>query len=787
VFAIKAVDEASGVMQKVSASVGLIGMELQQLGPGFAQVGQVMQGFAVAGGIGAAIVGVGELVQGLQASVQVASDSQSAWAMLQQSLHLTGDAWAAQQPQIQNFVSGLEKVTTVSQTAAVGGLQLLATYGMSATQAEEAMGVAADLSAAKHLDLNTAVNLVGKAFDGVTTTLSRYGIIIQTTAKANADLKQGTMDLTDAIQKAGPQALEPFQTELDAAGIKLETASGKMESASTIATELVKAYKDGTLTTAQFNEINQALGVTFDWSKARASDYQDILKQLNTQFGGSAQAQLDTYAGKTQQLANEWQDIQVQLGTLLLPILKDLVDWLDTTLPKIESWVNALIMDPSVQAAWGTLLDVFHKFQASGDLQKVIDFVTEVAKGAIEVTLDLVIAGMDLLTAVIDDLNKIQALLVSAGIIPPPTVTQPTGPGLSHAGPAEMQPEPTPPTVFSPTGPNQQWVINRPAIQAPFKTAMDNIGQAIMTPLQKAGQDIENWWNSLWKKTAADTTSGTAEVVGAETGGLGPMATSTLDIGNKVSTNLGTNLWSKISTATQTGLTAIGTALGNVGSKISSGLTTTWTQVSTGAQTGLTAVTTAVTTAGAGVQSAWSGAMNALQALNPWSTIQGTFSAGISAVGAAVAGGASEISSAWSGVMSDLISAAASAVGAIESFFAGLAATVSGEVQGLYNTLVGHSIWTDMLDIMLSQTEDSLSKVTASFKDAGATIPGLIPVMNGLQLNAGGSMASPPAAPAAPGNSLGLPLRNTTILQVDGQTLARLIEVKRVRQRNLHM
>lgn len=379
-FAVQAVDEASGVMQKISSSVGLIGMELQQLGPGFAQVGQIMQGFAFAGWAGAAIVGVGEITQGLQASVQAASDSQSAWTLLQQSLHLTGDAWAAQQPQIETFVSSLEHVTTVSQTAAVGGLQLLATYGMNATQAEQALSVAADLSVAKHIDLNTAVNLVGKAFDGVTTTLTRYGIIIQTTAKANADLKLGTTDLTAAIQKEGVEALQPFSQILDQAGITLTTTSGKLQSTTTIVKELVDAWKAGTITTAQMNDITKGLGITFDWTKAKASDYNDIIAQLNEKFGGAAQAQLDTYAGKTQQLANEWQDIQVQVGTLLLPVLKDVVDWLDVTIPKISSWIATLTADPMIQKAWQDLLAVFASFKASGDLQKVIDFAAVAAK-----------------------------------------------------------------------------------------------------------------------------------------------------------------------------------------------------------------------------------------------------------------------------------------------------------------------------------------------------------------------------------------------------------------------
>jgi len=44
-----------------------------------------------------------------------------------------------------------------------------------------------------------------------------------------------------------------------------------------------------------------------------------ILKELNTEFGGSAAAQLNTYAGQVQQLKNNFKDLMETVGTPILP------------------------------------------------------------------------------------------------------------------------------------------------------------------------------------------------------------------------------------------------------------------------------------------------------------------------------------------------------------------------------------------------------------------------------------------------------------------------------------
>jgi hypothetical protein len=176
VVAIKAVDEASSVFEKIQASMGILGASLSQLGGGFQSAGSIISGFAGGGVIGAAAAGIGELIKGLQWSTQEAAASEQAWTNLQAAIGATGPAWDVIKTQVSDFASAIQKSTTQSDEAVIGAIQRMTTFGMSFQDAMSAVSVAVDLAAAKHLDLETAADLLGKTFAGNSSILSRYGI-----------------------------------------------------------------------------------------------------------------------------------------------------------------------------------------------------------------------------------------------------------------------------------------------------------------------------------------------------------------------------------------------------------------------------------------------------------------------------------------------------------------------------------------------------------------------------------------------------------------------------------
>jgi prophage DNA circulation protein len=179
VVAIKAVDEASSVFEKIQASMGILGASLSQLGGGFESAGSIISGFAGGGVIGAAAAGIGELIKGLKWSTEEAAASEQAWVNLQAAIGATGPAWDAIKNQVSDFASAIQKSTTQSDEAVIGAIQRMTTFGMSYQDAMKAVGVAVDLAAAKHIDLETAADLLGKTFTGNSAILSRYGIDVK--------------------------------------------------------------------------------------------------------------------------------------------------------------------------------------------------------------------------------------------------------------------------------------------------------------------------------------------------------------------------------------------------------------------------------------------------------------------------------------------------------------------------------------------------------------------------------------------------------------------------------
>jgi len=345
--------------------MGILGGTLSQLGVGFSSLGSVISGFAAGGVAGAAIAGVGEIVKGLQWATSEAAKSQQAWTDLQASLKLTGPAWEEARAAVEKFASSLQKTTVYQDEAIVGAVQKLSTFGMSYTQAMDAVKVAVDLAAAKHIDLETATGLVGKAFMGNTSILARYGIDVTTAKEATAGMKDAIGSLADGLKAMGPD-LGDVQEYLIGAGVAITDSSGKMREFKDIATDLVGAFQEGKISAEDFSAIQATLGTNIDTAKLKASDFTGVMDQLNKQFGGEAAAQAQTYAGAQERLKNAMSDMGEKIGAILLPALAGiteamipLVDWFTQGIGKVQAWITEVSKMPEVKAATDAVSKAF--------------------------------------------------------------------------------------------------------------------------------------------------------------------------------------------------------------------------------------------------------------------------------------------------------------------------------------------------------------------------------------------------------------------------------------------
>jgi len=741
---IQAIDEASDVMGKISAAMGLIGMELEQLGPGFSQLGQVIQGFAVAGPTGAAIVGIGEVVKGMQDSVAAAANLQTVWTGLQATMHLTGDAWTTMKAQIDSLVESLRATTTFSDTDLIAAFQQLITYGLTSAQAMQGLGAAVDLAAAKHIDLTTAATALGKAFDGNAMLLRRYGIEVATVSQQTSLGTEAIKEMGVNLKTATEDQLSAFTAAMTAAGLAVDDSTGKMMGNAALVKEITNAWKAGTIDGNQLSAIVGALGIQFQGNKVLAPDYAAVLGQVNAHFGGAGQAAATTYAGLQQRLANAVQELSEAIGTLLLPFLTKLleaiipvVNAMIAAVPAVENWIAAFAKLPGIsntisafQSIWDGLTKSFDDAwsKVSGDftpaLQQLMDAFNQL-NTALQPLYDAFNELWKAITGSSSDFNLFQAILeaivfVIKGLAAVITFVTPAIHLIAEA--------------FKDVA----------DFLVPILTTIRNAIGAFIGWLTQGFQNFYNWLvgHSLWQ-----------------------------------------DLWNAILTIT---LGATGTILAKIASSLLGPLQTGFTQAIAGVQATWNAGLT-------GVQNALESAIQVIGTKNPelaqvlnigLNLLEGNWDAAFTQLGQVasdefatissnlnsfLAGIESALSNAWN----SMISVAQSAFSELQNLVNSAMQAIASAATNLWNDLTGHSIWPDMMAEMVAQTAAGMGAVQNEFKGGFESPTGIISTVQAG--SAAVAAAAPSAAPGAAGSG-GQAITLPIAVYLDGQQIQAFLE-----------
>lgn len=154
-------------------------------------------------GIAASVATMGVLaVKGVQAyAVQ-----EDAVNNLNAALSANGDSIERYSQKFQDFASKMQSQTIFGDEATLETMAYGRNLGIVASKLEEATTAAAGLAAKYNIDLNSAMQLIGRASQGQTGTLARYGIILDDTLskeeKFNQLLKIGVSNFSLAEAKA---------------------------------------------------------------------------------------------------------------------------------------------------------------------------------------------------------------------------------------------------------------------------------------------------------------------------------------------------------------------------------------------------------------------------------------------------------------------------------------------------------------------------------------------------------------------------------------------------------
>ena len=199
------------------------------------------------------------------------------------------------------------------QKAATGADGTMAKYGYTASQVEAAtstltiaqgkhvqvqkdLSLAANIAAARHIDLGSAINIVNKAAEGNTGALKRMGIDLNITAGGAAKVASAQTALSAAQQKVNQD-------------IELGANHAAVGS---------KAYIQYQADVQKVTDAHQKLTATQQAGT-------NVINALSQRFGGQAAAAADSFGGKIKALRAEGENLGITIGNKLIPILERIV------------------------------------------------------------------------------------------------------------------------------------------------------------------------------------------------------------------------------------------------------------------------------------------------------------------------------------------------------------------------------------------------------------------------------------------------------------------------------
>jgi uncharacterized membrane protein len=113
----------------------------------------------------------------------------------------------------------------------------------------------------------------------------------------------------------------------------------------TVTNALAKAYDGNTTSLAK-------LGVGYGAAELKGKDFNTVVGELNTQFGGAAATAAETYQGKIDRIKVALDEAKESLGVALLPIVETFSTYLiETAVPNLTSFINGLTGQGSLNEA----------------------------------------------------------------------------------------------------------------------------------------------------------------------------------------------------------------------------------------------------------------------------------------------------------------------------------------------------------------------------------------------------------------------------------------------------
>jgi len=226
--------------------------------------------------------------------------------------------------QVSKFISGAEKIATV-----------FAAGGIAHTLFEWAEG-----AVEKYAEVQKAVMGFEHAMNnlGITSkaAIADYVAFAEAQAKCAMSTKEQILETERLLTTFGLSG-EALKRSTKAA---LDLSSGLGVDLRTATMMLGKAFEGNTASLAK-------LGIQIDENTPKSKIFGEVMRQVEERFGGSASAEMNTYAGKLNLLKKQFDDITETIGRSLMPVAVKVLNWfkdlgtvLEWLLPKLGFFQN---------------------------------------------------------------------------------------------------------------------------------------------------------------------------------------------------------------------------------------------------------------------------------------------------------------------------------------------------------------------------------------------------------------------------------------------------------------
>lgn len=288
-----------------------------------------------------AAVGAAAIKIGVDA-VKAAIEDEKAQASLAQTLRNTVKATDAQIASTEEYIDATQRATGVADDQLRPSLQRLLVSTNDLTKAQQLQKLALDVAAGSGKSLQEVSDILAKAYDGNYKALKNLGVELKTSNTVTKTLKISKEDLakqelanesaTIRVQKA-QERLTKVMNSAKSDALDVAAAQNALEKAQLSAASASDKYESSLNKQGKTVKVTKEENVSFD----------EILKQLNENFGGQAAAAAETFAGRMQRLSIAIGEAKEQLGAALLPILEKVANFAVKSLaPAIQGLVDGL-------------------------------------------------------------------------------------------------------------------------------------------------------------------------------------------------------------------------------------------------------------------------------------------------------------------------------------------------------------------------------------------------------------------------------------------------------------